>query len=380
MFKAVVLGTKVTNFFEISRGGIYLLHNISVKFIAYHFSLDYFCGMIKRLLYIVVVLMIAGSVLAWTCYKYATLQYEYEAVRVNVGAGLDAHAIEKLLCDSLGVEFGTHVSKIWKMRGGNPTRAHGSYLVKPGETAFNLAMRLRGGAQDAVKVTVPNLRSTERVIETIASNFEFSADSLQAAFDVMLADKNIDVRCLPAFILPDSYQYYWTMKPEAFVASMYKQWEGFWTDTRREQAARIGLTPVEVSTLASIVEEESAKVDERPIIARLYLNRLSKHMRLQADPTVKYAVGDPTLKRILNTHLSTPSPYNTYVVDGLPPSPMRVVDKQTLDAVLNAPAHDYLYMCAKEDFSGYHNFAKTNAEHAANARRYHAALNKLNIK
>ena len=225
-----------------------------------------------------------------------------------------------------------------------------------------------------------NLRSTARVLEAVASNFEFSADSLQAAFEVILADKNLDSRWLPAFILPDTYQYYWTMKPYDFAASMYKQWENYWTDTRRDKAERIGLTPIEVSTLASIVEEESAKADERPVIARLYLNRLSKHMRLQADPTVKYAVGDPTLKRILNVHLATPSPYNTYLIDGLPPSPLRVVDKQTLSAVLDAPKHNYLYMCAKEDFSGYHNFAKTNAEHAANARRYHAALNQRKIK
>ncbi|MDE7472414.1 MAG: endolytic transglycosylase MltG [Muribaculaceae bacterium] len=336
--------------------------------------------MIKRLIYIFATLIVVGGVLAWWCYKYATVQYEYEAVRVNIGAALDANSIEKLLCDSLGQEYGTHVGTIWKLRGGNAARAHGSYLVKPGETAFKLAMRLRGGAQDPINVTVPNLRSTDRVIEAIASNFEFSTDSLRAAFNEMLAEKDIDQRYLPAFILPDTYQYYWTMKPEAFVASIYKQWENYWTETRRAKSAKLGLTPIEVSTLASIVEEESAKADERPIIARLYLNRLSKHMKLQADPTVKYAVGDPTLKRILNVHLTTPSPYNTYIIDGLPPSPLRVVDKQTLGAVLDAPEHNYLYMCAKEDFSGYHNFAKTNAEHAANARRYHAALNQRNIK
>lgn len=336
--------------------------------------------MIKRFLYILAGLIVIGCLLAWYCYRYATVRYEYEAVRVNVGAGVDADALEKLLCDSLGTEFGSHVSEIWKLRGGKPERAHGSYLVNPGETAFRLAMRLRGGAQDPVKVTVPNLRSTDRAIDAIASYFEFSADSLQAAFDRMLAEKDIDSRCLPALIMPDTYQFYWTMTPDAFAASMYKHWENYWTDARRAKAAKLGLSPIEVSILASIVEEESAKADERPIIARLYLNRLSKHMRLQADPTVKYAVGDQTLKRILNVHLSTPSPYNTYLIDGLPPSPLRVVDKQTLSAVLDAPEHNYLYMCAKEDFSGYHNFARTNAEHAANASRYHAALNQRKIK
>lgn len=154
----------------------------------------------------------------------------------------------------------------------------------------------------------------------------------------------------------------------------------FWTDDRREKARKLGLTPVEVATLASIVEEESAKPDEYPAIARLYMNRLKKGMLLQADPTVKYATGNFALRRITGEHLRTPSPYNTYLHPGLPPGPLRTPSKSTIDRVLSAPAHTYLYMCAKEDFSGYHNFASDYATHTANARRYQKELNRRGIK
>ena len=161
------------------------------------------------------------------------------------------------------------------------------------------------------------------------------------------------------------------------VADSYKR---FWTDERRAKARKLGLTPVGVATLASIVEEETAKADERPRVARLYLNRLNKGIKLQADPTVKFAIGDFAIRRISGRMLKTPSPYNTYIVVGLPPGPIRLVETATIDGVLDAPQHPYIYMCAKEDFSGYHNFATDYKSHIANARRYQAELNKRNIR
>ena len=154
----------------------------------------------------------------------------------------------------------------------------------------------------------------------------------------------------------------------------------FWTADRKAKAEAIGLTHEEVATLASIVDEETANDAEKPIIAGLYLNRLRLGMKLQADPTVKYAVGDFTLRRILGKHLLTESPYNTYRNYGLPPGPIRIPSIVGLDAVLNPVEHPYLYMCAKEDFSGTHNYARTLAEHYQNARRYIRALNERGIK
>jgi UPF0755 protein len=156
--------------------------------------------------------------------------------------------------------------------------------------------------------------------------------------------------------------------------------DAFWTTERRAAAKKMGLTPVEVAIVASIVEEESNKADERPLIARLYLNRYFIGMKLQADPTVKFAVGDFSLRRITGKHLTIDSPYNTYRNQGLPPGPIRIAEKTAMDAVLNAPQHSYLYMCAKEDFSGRHNFAEDYATHLQNARRYQDALNQRGIK
>jgi UPF0755 protein len=154
----------------------------------------------------------------------------------------------------------------------------------------------------------------------------------------------------------------------------------YWNKERTAKAKAIGFTPLEVATLASIVDEETANTAEMPMVAGLYINRIKRGMLLQADPTVKFALKDPTRKRILNKDLLVESPYNTYKHKGLPPGPIRIPTKQAIESVLNYRKHDYLYMCAKEDFSGTHNFAKTLSEHNANAMKYQQALNKLNIK
>jgi UPF0755 protein len=161
---------------------------------------------------------------------------------------------------------------------------------------------------------------------------------------------------------------------------MKKEYDAFWTDQRVRKAQALGLTKTEVSTLASIVQaEQSQYADERPRIAGVYLNRLRIGKPLQADPTVVYAVGDFAIRRVLNVHLQTDSPYNTYKYNGLPPGPINLPSINAIEAVLNPEEHDYIYFCAKEDFSGYHSFARTEAEHIQNARRYQAALNSRKI-
>ena len=184
---------------------------------------------------------------------------------------------------------------------------------------------------------------------------------------------------IPALFIPNTYEIYWNVSPERFMARMKQEYNRFWTEERRKKAEALGLTPVEVSTLASIVEEESAVADEYPTIAGLYLNRLKAGMPLQADPTVKFAAGDFALQRILDKHLAIDSPYNTYKYAGLPPGPIRIPSIRAIDAVLNPAHHRYFYMCAKEDFSGRHNFAATLAEHNRNANRYRAELNRRKI-
>lgn len=180
--------------------------------------------------------------------------------------------------------------------------------------------------------------------------------------------------------IPNTYEVYWNTSAKNFMNRMKKEYDRFWNDSRKAKAKEIGMSPVEVAILASIVEEETAAYDEYPVVAGLYINRLKRNIPLQADPTVKFAWGDFTLQRILFSHLEIDSPYNTYKHTGLPPGPLRIPSIKGLDAVLNYQKHSYLYMCAKEDLSGRHNFAKTLAEHSRNAKKYQAELNRRKIK
>ena len=180
--------------------------------------------------------------------------------------------------------------------------------------------------------------------------------------------------------IPNTYDIYYDITAEDFLNRMNDYYGQFWNEKRKQDAEAIGLTPVQVATLASIVEEENMRPSEKAIIAGLYINRLNKGMLLQSDPTVKFAIGDFARKRILNADLQIDSPYNTYKYKGLPPGPIRIPEASTMDSVLHYRHHNYLYMCAKEDFSGYHNFTASAAEHARNAARYRAALNARNIK
>ena len=235
--------------------------------------------------------------------------------------------------------------------------------------------------QIPVKVTFNHLRTKEQLAGKISTQIE--ADSIaiinqlsDTTFLIETGLNNDNVSCL---FIPNTYEFYWNTSATEFLNKMQKEYDKFWNNERLKKAATIGLTKFEVSALASIVEMESYKKEERPIIARLYLNRLKKGMKLQSDPTIIFAVGDFTIRRVLTKDLKIDSPYNTYLHKGLPPGPICLPSINAIDAVLNASKNDYLFMCAREDFSGYHNFAKTSKEHSKNARKYRRALNKRKI-
>jgi UPF0755 protein len=194
------------------------------------------------------------------------------------------------------------------------------------------------------------------------------------------AKQGFDTASIVCMFVPDTYEVYWNTSIENLMSRLKKEHDKFWDSSRQAKATAIGLTPNEVCTLASIVDEETSNNPEKPMIARMYLNRLAKGMALQADPTVKFALKDFAIRRIYHNMLNTDSPYNTYRYAGLPPGPIKVASVAGIDAVLNAPNHSYLYMCAKEDFSGTHNFASTYSEHLRNAAKYTKALNERGIK
>ena len=258
----------------------------------------------------------------------------------------------------------------------------GRYAIKPTDNMRYLHRRLSMGYQTPVRLTVGSVCTLDRMARNVARQLMIdSAEVARLMTDTSyIHGMGYTNETLPALFIPNTYEVYWDMTAEEFMQRMLKENKAFWNDKRLQQAQSIGLTPVEVATLASIVEEETANQAEKPMVAGLYLNRLKRGMLLQADPTVKFSMQDFGLKRILFKHLEVDSPYNTYKYAGLPPGPIRVPSFQGLESVLNYSKHNYLYMCAKEDFSGTHNFAVTSAQHAANARRYQQALNRRGIR
>lgn len=259
----------------------------------------------------------------------------------------------------------------------------GYYELKSLMNNIQIVRRLQSGRQSEIKLVINRSRTKERIVKMIDRAIE--ADSI--TIDKVLMDSNLlskynidDVSLLPMVVLPDTYFIYWTDSPESVLERLHKESVIFWTEERRAKADSLGLSLKEVVTIASIISLESNKSDELPTVAGVYLNRLKKRMLLQADPTVLYAVGDWTIRRVRGEHLRVDSPYNTYRYKGLPPTPISFPPKVAIDAVLNAEAHNYLYFCAKEDFSGYHSFARNYADHQANARKYHRALNERSIK
>ena len=237
----------------------------------------------------------------------------------------------------------------------------GSYVVEPHVKVLTLVRHLRNGMQSPLRLTIGKFRTPQQLNDYLNQK-------------LMHNDFNIPLDSFH-FVRPDTYEFYWTVTPEQFIQRMEKEYDLFWSS--RNTQSQYSLNRLEIIILASIVEEETNNNGEKPLIASVYLNRLRRGMPLQADPTVKYAVGDFTLRRILNKHLATESPFNTYLHAGLPPAPICLPSKASIDAVLQAPETGYLYFCASEQLDGTHRFATTLDEHNRNAKKYHRAISTL---
>ena len=252
----------------------------------------------------------------------------------------------------------------------------GRYILRANMTNIQAIRLLRAGIQEPVKITFNNVRLIRDLSERITKNLNMKPEEFEAALIQFTMNNRFGFNkdnILTMFI-PNTYEVYYNVSAEDLVEKMHAEYDKWWTDERKALANKIGLTPIEVSILASIVQAESIKPDEAPVIAGLYINRLKKGIPLQADPTLVFAVGDFTLKRVLNEHKEVESPYNTYKYAGLPPGPINMPEINSLKAVLNYKESNYLYMCAKEDFSGYHNFTSSYQQHLNNASKYQRAL------
>jgi UPF0755 protein len=258
----------------------------------------------------------------------------------------------------------------------------GRYAVDRGMGMLDLVNRLRRGQQSVIKITFNNVRTIEELADMLDKQLMIGKDEILAV--ALNPDScrslGFSIETISAIFLPNTYEVYWSISADNLMQRMKREYNAFWNQERRAKAEAIPLSPIAVSILASIVEEEAVLAEEYPIIAGLYINRLQKGMLLQADPTLKYAAGDFSIRRLLNKHKEIASPYNTYLHPGLPPGPIRIPSTQVIESVLNYMKHRYLFMCAKEDFSGRHNFCVTQAEHSRNAARYHAELNRRRIR
>ncbi len=257
----------------------------------------------------------------------------------------------------------------------------GRYLLKEGMNTNQIVNMLRSGRQAPLDVTFNNVRFKEELAGKVSKYIEADSLALLHLFydEKLIEELGFTSETFKAMFIPNTYEFYWTTTAQEFAERMKMEFDRFWNESRRSKAEKIGLTPVEVTILASIVQEETIKSDELHRVAGLYINRLKRGIPLQADPTVRFAVGDFSLNRILNRHLEIESPYNTYKNPGLPPGPINFPERASLEAVLSYEDHNYIFMCAREDFSGYHNFAVTLREHNRNAARYRAALNERKI-
>ena len=258
----------------------------------------------------------------------------------------------------------------------------GKYALVAKMNNSDLIQKLRGGLQEPVKLRFQNIRLKGEFAKFVSTQLETDSISIMKLMndDSVAHQYGFDTENFFTMFIPNTYEFWWNTSTEKFFDRMNLEYTKFWTAERLNKAKAIDLSPTEVSILASIVKGEAMHNDEMPKIAGLYLNRLNRGILLQADPTVIFSAQDFTIRRVLNKHLIIPSPYNTYLNKGLPPGPITMPSIASIDAVLNPKSHNYIYMCANDDFSGYHNFAVTITEHLVNARKFQQALNDRNIK
>lgn len=334
-------------------------------------------------LIIAAVVLLAGAFLGWKFYEgffasNITDKQKYLYVKTGSTYADVLHTLE-----TEGIVKNINSFKFAaKYQGYGALIKPGRYALTAGMTNRRLIGNLRGGYQDAVKFRFENIRLKTDFAGRLGAEFEADSTTFLGLLNNAELAKKYGFTSDNFFgmFIPNTYEIYWNTKPERIIERFHEEYQKFWTADRLAKAEALNLSTQEVSTLASIVKGEALHRDEMPAIAGLYLNRLKKGILLQADPTVIFANNDFTIRRVLNKHLRMDNPYNTYIYKGLPPGPIMMPSIAAIDAVLNYKHHDYIYMCAKDDFSGYHNFAKTMEEHLVNARKFQQALNERNIK
>ncbi|MEP7165372.1 MAG: endolytic transglycosylase MltG [Ferruginibacter sp.] len=331
----------------------------------------------KTLLILFLIFLLAGLYSAWKVFGPTVSAPENKYFYVRTGAGYDE--VKTSLLDQKiipGAFFFNLVSKQVKY---NQNIKAGRYEIRNGSSIVNLVRILKAGRQSPVRFVINKLRTKEDFAGKAGQQFEFDSTEVMnfITSNDSLAKYHFDTNTVMTAIIPNSYLFWWNVSFKNMFTRFTDQQKKFWDGKRSQKAAALNFTPTQVYTIASIVEEETNRESDKGLVASVYINRLKKGMKLEADPTVKYAMRDFGLKRILHGHLDYPSLYNTYQHTGLPPGPICTASINTIDAVLDAPQTNYIYFVAKPDFNGYSNFAATYPEHLVFANAYRRALDSL---
>lgn len=341
-----------------------------------------------RVKLVLVLVAVVAVVVVTLCVVIGISEYDYRFVQaVNQDGAFKVYPSTSLATAAEQLQEKGYIASADQMlkfarRHDKDTALVGNYDLTEGMSYRTLLTRLNAGQQSPVRMTFHNIRTTER-LAAVASRYTLTDSSAFMRYfsnDSVLNAEGFDSENFIGMFIPNTYEVYWTITPEEFVAKMREEYDDFWGSSRRGKAEDLGFTPQEITVIASIVTQETNAVAEMSDVAGVYINRLRKGIPLQADPTIKFAMRNFGLRRILNKHLTTDSPYNTYKYKGLPPGPICMPTIAALDAVLDYQGHDYYYFCANADFSGTHAFARNLAEHNRNAKAYQRELNRRKIK
>ncbi|MFA0960276.1 endolytic transglycosylase MltG [Roseivirga sp. BDSF3-8] len=338
-------------------------------------------NIIKLVLFLMVILVISFIFYGYQILTTPNIQVGKESTALVIPTGSDFEDVQKLIYKKKIVHDPVSFSFLARLLGYDEQVKPGLYVLKKDMTNLEAIRKLRAGEQTPVNVTFNLVRLKEELAEKITQNIEADKEDVLALLQdsAVAASYGFTPETFMSMFLPNTYEFWYTTDAEGVLERMHEEYKKFWTAERKQQAAEMNLTPAEVATLASIVQAESNVASEKPTIAGVYLNRLDRGIPLQADPTLVYAAGDFTIRRVLNKHKEIDSPYNTYKYAGLPPGPIQLPSISSINSVLNHEDHNYLYFCAKEDLSGEHAFASTLSEHLRNASRYQRALNKAKL-
>ena len=348
---------------------------------------SYFWGVMQKR-NLVGIAAVAGSallmihlLLVYGLFICPNILVEKPGKQLDIPHGMDFKALKNTLQQHGYVSNLASFSRVARLVHYDRKMIPGAYQLETNMSTWKAIQVLKTGAQKPVKIVLHHVRTKEELAAKITQNIEINAADFKKLLDdsAFVSQYGFNLDNVMTMFIPNTYEVYWTITPEALFSRMHKEYQRFWNTSRRSQAKYLKLTPIDIAILASIVQSETNKAEEASLIAGVYINRLRKKIALQSCPTLLYILGDPSARRVLHKYKALDSPYNTYKYQGLPPGPISLPTIAMIDAVLNSTSSDYLYFSAKEDFSGYHHFTRSYKEHLCNARRYQKVLNQARV-